>query len=138
MVTTVNFDDEYNNILERVETTTKKRPAKMKTFEETSRGQDIIKGKDDKSKKDKKKKKKKGDDSDPNGDGEDEGDEKVGDSKEGPQEPGESEIERNRRLFFGMKPPYLHSNYLANYPIAKKMGSGRKKEEKPKEETPKK
>lgn len=100
VVTSVNFEDEYNDILERVETTTKKRPIKQKTFEETSKGQDIIKGKDDK-KKDKKKKKKKGDASDPNGDGEDEGDEKAAEDGKDPQD---SEVERNKQKFIGLNP----------------------------------
>eukprot|EP00026_Physarum_polycephalum_P005169 Phypoly_transcript_05199.p1 GENE.Phypoly_transcript_05199~~Phypoly_transcript_05199.p1 ORF type:complete len:609 (+),score=172.80 Phypoly_transcript_05199:71-1897(+) len=118
VVTTVNFDDEYNDILERVETTSKKRPiVKQKTFEQTSKGQDIIKGKDDKPKKDKKKKKKKGDASDPDGDGEDEGEEKGDDAAE----PGETEIERNRRLF-----------------KARQLGLNKKKDDKPKEEPVKK
>lgn len=88
------FEDEYNNILERVETTTKKRNFVQKTFDETRKGQDIIK---DPKKKDKKKKnKKKGGDAD--GDGEDDSDEEA-DSQ--PRGSGETDVDKNKRLFIG-------------------------------------
>lgn len=98
VIASISFDDEYTEILERVESTTKKRPIKQRTFEETSKGQDIIKNpKEAKKDKKKKNKKKKGDD----GDGEDEG-EGEGDGKGEPQEPGETETERKRRQFIGL------------------------------------
>lgn len=94
VVLSVQFEDEFNDILERVETTTKKRSFKQRTFEETSRGKDIIK---DPKKKDKKKDKKDKKDK-KNGDGDDEDDEEADGS---PQEPGESEVEKKKKQFIG-------------------------------------
>lgn len=105
------FEDEYTNILERVETTNKKRSFKQRTFEETNKGKDIIKDPKQKDKEKKKKKKKKGA-ADPDGD-DDEDDEET-DSKA--QEPGESEVDKKKRLF-----------------IARQLGQNSKTKEKEKE-----
>lgn len=111
-ITPIQFEDRFVEIMDEVETTSKKRPIKQKKWEETEKAKDIIKV-------DKKKDKKKKDD--PNGDG---GDENKGGKSQEPAGSSESEVEKNRQKFIGMITEHAENDSYVS--ISKANGHGQK------------
>lgn len=95
VVTQIPFEDQFNEIMEKVETTSKKRPIKQKTWSETTKAQDIVKS----DKKEKKNKKGAKEDDEVKSAPEGKGTDSEGDKKGKPQDP--EDVARKLKKMFG-------------------------------------